>query len=61
MDELGFYVSFNSIAVISDGWKGEHEMLCAMNLISQYPAVELRIASLDTVLIGRNTIDTAKA
>ena len=26
MDELGFYVSFNSI---SEGWKGEHERLCA--------------------------------
>ena len=30
MDELGFYVSFNSISVISEGWKGEHERLCAM-------------------------------
>ena len=33
MDELGFYVSFNSISVISEGWKGEHERLCAMRLL----------------------------
>ena len=26
-----FYVSFNSISsVFSEGWNGEHEMLCAM-------------------------------
>ena len=30
MDELGIYVSFNSILVVSEGWKGEHERLCAM-------------------------------
>ena len=30
MDELGFYVPFNSISVILGRWKGEHEMLCAM-------------------------------
>ena len=32
MDELGFYVPFNSISesVISRRWKGEHERLCAM-------------------------------
>ena len=30
MEELGFYVSFNSISVISEGWKGEHERLYAM-------------------------------
>ena len=30
MDELGFYVSFNSISVISEGWNGEHKKLCAM-------------------------------
>ena len=30
MDESGFYVSFNSISVISEGYKGEHERLCAM-------------------------------
>ena len=29
MDELEFYFSFNSILVISEGWKGEHEKLCA--------------------------------
>ena len=28
--ELGFYVSFNNISVISEGWKGEHERLCAL-------------------------------
>ena len=30
MDELGFYIPFNSIAVISWRWKGEHERLYAM-------------------------------
>ena len=30
MYELGFYVPFNSISVISGRWKGEHESLCAM-------------------------------
>ena len=30
MGELGFYVLFNSISVISRRWKGEHERLCAM-------------------------------
>ena len=29
MDELGFYVHFNSISVISRQWNGEHERLCA--------------------------------
>ena len=29
MDELGFYVPFNSISVISGQWKGEYERLCA--------------------------------
>ena len=29
-DELGVYVSFNSITVISRPWKGEHERLCAV-------------------------------
>ena len=28
--ELGFYVPFNSISVISGRWKGEHERFCAM-------------------------------
>ena len=32
MDELGFYVSFNSISVISRRWNSEHERLCAMKL-----------------------------
>ena len=30
MEELGFNVSFNSISVISEGRKGEHERLCAV-------------------------------
>ena len=30
MDELGFYVPFNSISVILGQWKGEHERLCEM-------------------------------
>ena len=30
MDELGVYVHFNSISVISRRWKGETERLCAM-------------------------------
>ena len=30
MDELGFYVPFNSISVISRRWKCEYEILCAM-------------------------------
>ena len=30
MNELGFYVSFNSTSVISEGWMGEHERVCAM-------------------------------
>ena len=30
MDELGFYIPFNSSSVISRQWKGEHERLCAM-------------------------------
>ena len=30
MDELGFYVPFNSILVISGRRKGEHERLCEM-------------------------------
>ena len=30
IDELGFYVPFNSISVILGQWKGEHERLCAM-------------------------------
>ena len=30
MDELGIYVPFNSISVISEQWKGEHERLCLM-------------------------------
>ena len=28
MDELGFYICFNSNSVISGWWKGEHERLC---------------------------------
>ena len=28
MDELGFYIRFNSNSVISGRWKGEHERLC---------------------------------
>ena len=30
MNELGFSVSFNSISVISEGWTGEQQRLCAM-------------------------------
>ena len=30
MDELGFYIPFNSISVILRRWKGKHERLCAM-------------------------------
>ena len=30
MDELGFYLPFKSISVLSGRWKGEHEGLCAM-------------------------------
>ena len=30
MDELGVYVPFNNISVISRRWKGEHERLSAM-------------------------------
>ena len=30
MDELEFYVPYNSISVTSGRWKGEHERLCAM-------------------------------
>ena len=30
MDELGFYVTFNNISVMSGRWKGEHERFCAM-------------------------------
>ena len=30
IDELGFYVPFNSISVIPRRWTGEHERLCAM-------------------------------
>ena len=30
MDELGFYVPFNSISIISGRCKGEYERLCAM-------------------------------
>ena len=30
MYELGFYVPFNSISVLSGWWKGEYERLCAM-------------------------------
>ena len=30
MNELGFYVPFNSILVISGRWKSEYERLCAM-------------------------------
>ena len=30
MDELGFYVPFNSISVISRRWKGDYERLCTM-------------------------------
>ena len=30
MDELRFNVPSNSISVISERWKGEHEKLCAM-------------------------------
>ena len=30
MDELVFYVPFNSISVILGKWKGEYERLCAM-------------------------------
>ena len=33
MDELGLYVSLKSISVISEGWKGEHEKLCAMKCL----------------------------
>ena len=29
-DELGFYVPFNSISVISERWKGDYERLCAI-------------------------------
>ena len=31
MDDLRFYVSFNSNSVILGRWKGKHERLCAMN------------------------------
>ena len=30
MDDLGVYVLFSRISVISGPWKGEHERLCAM-------------------------------
>ena len=30
MDDLGFYVLFNSISVISGRWAGDNERLCAM-------------------------------
>ena len=30
MDELGFYIPFNSSSVIAEQWKGEYEGLCAM-------------------------------
>ena len=30
MDELGVHVLFNSISVVSERWKGEHERLYAM-------------------------------
>ena len=30
---LGFYISFNIISVISEGWKGKHERLCAMKFL----------------------------
>ena len=32
MDELEFYVPFNSISIISRRWKGEHERHCAMKV-----------------------------
>ena len=30
MNELWFYIPFNSISAISGRWKDEHERLCAM-------------------------------
>ena len=30
MDDLTFYVPFNSISVILRRWKGEYDRLCAM-------------------------------
>ena len=33
MDDLRFYVLFNSISVISGRWKGEDERFCAIKLL----------------------------
>ena len=30
MDDLQFYVLFNSISIISGQWEGDNERLCAM-------------------------------
>ena len=30
MDDLGLYILFNSISVISGQWAGDNERLCAM-------------------------------
>ena len=32
MDDMRFYVLFNSISAISGRWKVDNEMLCAMEL-----------------------------
>ena len=34
MDDLRFYVLFNSISVISGQWVGDNERLCAMELFT---------------------------
>ena len=40
MDNLQFYVLFNSISVISGQWVNDDEKLCAMELLDQYASAK---------------------
>ena len=58
MDDLRFYVLFNSISVISGRWLAVNERLCAMELCTKdimTTVTTLNIAILDVLSIGINT------
>ena len=51
VDDLQFYILFNSISVVSETWEGDNEMLCAMETSLRFkrfmpPKTELRTVRL---------------
>ena len=45
MDDMQFYVLFNSIAVISERWEVDNERLCAMELQLRFRRFRLELGS----------------